>query len=100
MFSNLQDKVFSTKRLSTTAGGKRTWADNLTDQPCAFQPVSERTITALGLTTKAFKLYADPDIDILEKDEVVVNGVSYLIHTIKKRDYGNAQHTEVLVIAK
>lgn len=98
MFSDLLQHTISTKRQTSTPEGKKLWAAYLSDIPAMVQPVSERTLNELGITTKAFYVYCDRDQDIAEKDMVVYEGESYSIHTVKDMNFGNSPHFEILVV--
>lgn len=77
-WSGLYDRTVKTQRdtrsaSSRSAAGTATWADNLTGQDVAIQPLSARELELYGKLTPTaeLKMYIDGTPDILARDKVV-----------------------------
>jgi hypothetical protein len=83
------------KRL-VTSGSKDTWSNHLTGQLGMLQPLSDRTISQFGIEGTGFELFCE-QIDIKNKDQVVIGADTYLVYLVRDYNFGNTKHMEVIL---
>jgi len=71
---------------------ERTWTDHLEDEPCRLSASSGREITiGAEVVVADYKLFLG-DVDITERDRVILGGVTYQVLLVTNRQNGTADH--------
>lgn len=68
------------------------------NQKCFLQPLDAQLATLYGVTVgKASVVYANMSADIQESDRLEINGTTFGVKAVTKRDYGNLRHKRMIV---
>lgn len=95
MFDKMLKDTFTVQRL-VLASGKKTWTNHLVDQSGMLQPLGDRQRADLGLNSKAMRLFAK-QIDVQEKDRVIVGSTTYTVDTVDNFNFGSFPHLELTI---
>ena len=69
-----------------------TWDDHLADEPCRLSASSGREITiGAEVVIADYKLFLG-DVDITERDRVILGGITYQVLLVTNRQNGTADH--------
>ena|SRR3990170_2706763 len=93
------DKTVDTQRLSDVSGSlKEEWQNNLTDLPCAIQPLGDEDSNfGDGAFYRSFRMWCAVDADIQTGDRVIDGSTIYSVKGVGTHNFGvnGVQHKSV-----
>lgn len=65
---------------------------------CFLQPLDSEMSIAYGVTmTKGFSCYIPLNADILEKDRLIIDGITYGVKGMRTHNYGSLKHKRAIL---